>query len=89
MIKSELIQRIAARNPHLYRRDVEAVIDVILGRIADGVLAGGRVELRGFGTLSAKARGARVGRNPKTGVQVSVAEKRALAFKPGRACGLA
>jgi integration host factor subunit beta len=84
MIKSELILRIAAQNPHLYRKDVEAVVDAILNRISDGLLASDRVELRGFGTLWIRERAARVARNPKTGVRVPVAEKKIVAFKPGK-----
>lgn len=47
MIKSELILRIAEQNPHLYERDVEALVNVILKRITDALIAGDRVELRG------------------------------------------
>ncbi|MFF9385859.1 HU family DNA-binding protein, partial [Streptomyces globisporus] len=89
MIKSELILRIAAQNPHLYRKDVEAVVDAILGRISDGLLAGDRVELRRFGTLWVRERGVRFARNPKTGTRVSVAGKKNITFKPSkgmRAC---
>ncbi|MBY0362333.1 MAG: integration host factor subunit beta [Phreatobacter sp.] len=81
MIKSKLILRIAAQNPHLYERDVEAVANAILGRISDALVAGDRVELRGFGAFTVKAREARTGRNPKTGEAVPVADKRVLAFK--------
>ncbi|WP_264051626.1 integration host factor subunit beta [Methylobacterium flocculans] len=84
MIKSELILRIAEQNPHLYERDVEALVNTILGRISDALVAGDRVELRGFGAFSAKSRGARIGRNPKTGEAVSVADKRVLTFKTGK-----
>lgn len=84
MIKSELILRIAARHPHLPRRDVGAAVDAILDRISDGLLVGERVELRGFGALLVRGRGARLGRNPKTGTQVHVAQKKMFAFKIGK-----
>lgn len=84
MIKSKLIRRIRARNPHLYQKDVEAAVKAILGQISGGLLAGDRVELRGFGTLSIRGRGGRVARNPKTGMRVLVAEKKVVAFKPGK-----
>jgi len=84
MIKSELILRIAEQNPHLYEKDAEAIVNTILGQISDALVAGDRVELRGLGTFSLKTRGAREGRNPKTGVAVSVAEKKTVAFKPGK-----
>ena len=65
MIKSELVQRMAARNPHLYQRDIENIIDAILGEIANALARGERVELRGFGAFSTKQRQARTGRNPR------------------------
>jgi integration host factor subunit beta len=84
MIKSELILRIAEQNPHLYEKDVEAVVNAILDRVADALADGGRVELRGLGVFSLKIRNAREGRNPKTGAAVPIAEKKTVAFKPGK-----
>jgi integration host factor subunit beta len=84
MIKSELIQRISSQNPHLYQRDVEKIIDAILEEIVEALRRGDRVELRGFGSLSAKHRGARQGRNPRTGAVVSVAQKAFPLFKTGK-----
>ena len=72
MIKSELVQRLAARNPHLYQRDIENIVDAILGEIAGALSRGDRVELRGFGAFSTKQRQARTGRNPRTGDKVPV-----------------
>jgi integration host factor subunit beta len=51
VIKSELVQRMAARNPHLYQRDIDNIIDAVLGEIVDALARGERVELRGFGGL--------------------------------------
>lgn len=84
MIKSELIQRIAIDNPHLYQRDVERIINTIFGEISDALCKGDRVELRGFGAFSVKHRPARTGRNPRTGAPVSVAAKRVPFFKTGK-----
>ena len=84
VIKSELVQRMAARNPHLYQRDIENIIDAILGEIADALARGERVELRGFGAFSTKQRQARTGRNPRTGDKVPVTEKLAPFFKTGK-----
>src|SRR5215471_15262512 len=61
MIKSELVQRIAAQNPHLYQRDVENIVNAILGEITSAMAKGDRVELRGFGAFSVKHRPARTG----------------------------
>lgn len=84
MIKSELVLRIAAQNPHLYLRDVENVVSSILGTITDALTRGDRVELRGFGAFSVKRRDARAGRNPRTGETVSVCEKVIPVFKTGK-----
>jgi integration host factor subunit beta len=84
LIKSELVQRMAARNPHLYQRDVENIVDAILDEITEGLARGERVELRGFGAFSTKQRSARTGRNPRTGDQVPVIEKVVPFFKTGK-----
>ena len=84
MIKSELVQIIAERNPHLYQRDVENIINAILEEIEGALMRGDRVELRGFGAFSVKSRPARTGRNPRTGEQVSVSAKHVPFFKTGK-----
>lgn len=84
MIKSELIQRITERNPHLYQRDIENVVGAILDTVSDALARGDRVELRGFGAFSVKQRPARIGRNPRTGEQVSVDAKAVPFFKTGK-----
>ena len=84
MIKSELIERIAAQNPHLYQRDVEKIVNAILDTITTALARGDRVELRGFGMFRVKQRGARTGRNPRNGAEVPVSEKVVPMFKTGR-----
>ena len=84
MLKSELIQRISSQNPHLYQRDLEKVVDAIFDQILEALARGDRVELRGFGVFSTKLREARTGRNPRTGVAVSVAQKAMPYFRAGR-----
>jgi integration host factor subunit beta len=84
MIKSELVQKIAERNTHLYQRDVENIVNAILDTITDALARGDRVELRGFGAFSVKKRDARTGRNPRTGETVSVSEKVIPVFKTGK-----
>jgi integration host factor subunit beta len=84
MTKSELIQRIAELNPHLYHRDVERIVTTIFEEISEALAGGDRVELRGFGAFSVKQRDARVGRNPRTGDAVQVAEKHIPFFKTGK-----
>ena len=84
MIKSELIQKIADNNPHLYHRDVERIINTVFDQVIEALHQGDRVELRGFGAFSAKSRQARVGRNPRTGDSVSVSAKKVPFFKTGK-----
>jgi integration host factor subunit beta len=84
MKKSELVQRISFQNPHLYKSDVEKIVSAILDEIVDALRRGDRVELRGFGAFSATLRGARQGRNPRTGAAVSVAQKALPHFKTGK-----
>ena len=84
MIKSELVQIIADKNPHLYHRDVENVVTAILDEITQALAHRNRVELRGFGAFSVKTRDARTGRNPRTGESVQVAKKFVPFFKSGK-----
>ena len=84
MIRSELIQKIADENPHLYQRDVERIVNTIFEEITDAMARGNRVELRGFGAFSVKRRDARTGRNPRTGEAVDVEEKHVPFFKTGK-----
>jgi len=84
MIRSELIQKIADENPHLYQRDVERLVNTVFEEIIEAMARGDRVELRGFGAFSVKKRDARLGRNPRTGESVDVEEKHVPFFKTGK-----
>ncbi|MFA7277080.1 MAG: integration host factor subunit beta [Pseudobdellovibrionaceae bacterium] len=84
MTRSELIEVLAERNPHLFLRDIEKVVDAFFGGISSALIDGDRVELRGFGTFSVKERAARTGRNPRTGASVHVDAKRLPFFKTGK-----
>jgi integration host factor subunit beta len=84
MIRSELVEKIAEANPHLYQRDVERVVSTVFNEIIEALADGDRVELRGFGAFSVKKRDARVGRNPRTGESVQVDEKHVPFFKTGK-----
>ncbi len=84
MIRSELVAVVAEQNPHLTVRDVEAIVTTIFDQITDALAEGRRVELRGFGAFSTRAREARTGRNPRTGTSVEVEAKRVPYFKPGK-----
>ncbi len=84
MTRSQLILRLAERNPHLYHRDVERIVTTIFEEISAALTRGARVELRGFGAFSVKRRSARTGRNPRTGEAVDVAAKHLPYFKTGK-----
>ena len=84
MIRSELVQALAADNPDLRASEVEAVVDTILETMLGQLESGGRVELRGFGSFSVRGREARSGRNPRSGETVSVPAKYVPHFKAGK-----
>ncbi|GGE84589.1 MULTISPECIES: integration host factor subunit beta [Sphingomonas] len=84
MIRSELVARLHEANPDLGTQEIERIVTLVFDAIVDKLAAGGRVELRGFGTFSTRARAARQGRNPRTGDAVEVDAKRVPYFKPGK-----
>jgi integration host factor subunit beta len=84
MTKSELIDHLALRQPHLMQKDVELAVKLVLDRISLALGRDDRVEIRGFGSFSLHHRPARTGRNPKTGEPVAIPAKRVPHFKPGK-----
>jgi integration host factor subunit beta len=84
MIRSELVRKLAAKNPSLHNEEVDQLVQVFFEEIARRLEEGGRVELRGFGAFSTRERDARQGRNPRTGEAVDVPAKRVPHFKPGK-----
>ena len=84
MIRSELLQALAADNSDLRPEEIEQVVSIFFDEIAKRLAEGGRVELRGFGAFSTRDREARTGRNPRTGEAVDVPAKRVPYFKPGK-----
>ena len=84
MTKSELITKLSATHPDLKTDDLEKLVNTVFEEITGALVEGGRVELRGFGAFSVRARAARKGRNPRTGTAVSVPAKRVPFFKCGK-----
>ena len=84
MIRSELVKKLSDSNPELGPPEVEAIVGTFFDQIIGRLAANGRVELRGFGAFSTRARDARTGRNPRTGESVDVDAKRVPYFKPGK-----
>jgi len=84
MIRSELIGLLEKDLPGLAPREVEQIVTYVFDTMGQRLADGGRVELRGFGTFTTRARDGRVGRNPRTGEPVDVQAKRVPYFKPGK-----
>jgi len=83
MTKSELIERLADKQS-LPKKRAEEVVNSIFETLGDALCAGNRIEIRGFGSFSLKRHRAYIGRNPKTGDEVPVAEKHSIHFKVGK-----
>ena len=84
MTKSELIERIAAHQPHLSPRDVEFAVKTMIEHMSQTLAGGNRIEIRGFGSFSLHYRAPRIGRNPRTGESVGLTGKFVPHFKPGK-----
>jgi integration host factor subunit beta len=84
MTKSELIARLAERNPRLVARDAEEAVRTILDAMTEALAQGSRIEIRGFGSFALNHRPPRIGRNPKSGESVQVPAKRVPHFKAGK-----
>ncbi len=84
MTKSELIERIAARQLQLSTKDVELAVKSLIEQMSEALSSGNRIEIRGFGSFSLHYREPRRGRNPKTGEAVQLEGKHVPHFKPGK-----
>jgi integration host factor subunit beta len=84
VLRRELIQRVAAAKLHLRTSDIEKVVRTVFEEIVAAMARGDRVELRGIGAFTVRARLGRSGRNPKSGAKVAVPDKRFPHFRPGR-----
>ena len=82
MTKKEIVMKIAEETG-LKQIDVKLVVQKTLDHITNAVAAGKTVELRNFGVFKVRTRRPRIGRNPKTGVTVSIPERRVVTFKSG------
>ena len=85
MNRSDLVEKMASKFVHLPYQDVELALDTLLAAITGALVRGGRVEIRGFGSMSVSHQDARIGRNPRNGQKVDIPAKRVIRFKPGKA----
>ena len=83
MIKQDIIQQVVERTG-LPRNKAEAAVDTIFDTLKQALAAGERIELRGFGVFNVRPRKTGIGRNPRTGTEVTIAPGRAVRFKPGK-----
>jgi integration host factor subunit beta len=83
MTKAELVEDVA-RAAELTKKDAERLVEIVFESIIDTLNKGEKIELRGFGSFRVRERGARRGRNPKTGDPVDIPAKRVPYFKPGK-----
>ncbi len=83
MTKAELVEDVA-RAAELTKKDAERLVEIVFESIIETLNHGEKIELRGFGSFRVRERGARRGRNPKTGDPVDIPAKRVPYFKPGK-----
>jgi len=83
LTKANLVEEVA-RVTQLTKKQAESIVNLVFQTIVDSLRAGRKIELRGFGSFRIRNRGARIGRNPKTGEKVEVPPKRIPYFKPGK-----
>lgn len=83
MTKAELVEDVADA-AELTKKDAERLVEIVFESIVETLNHGEKIELRGFGSFRVRERGARRGRNPKTGDPVSIPAKRVPYFKPGK-----
>ena len=83
MIKQDLVQKIVERTG-LPRSKAEASVDTIFESMKQALASGDRIELRGFGVFNVRPRKTGIGRNPRTGAEVTIAPGKAVRFKPGK-----
>ncbi len=87
MIKQDLIQQVVERTG-LPRAKAEAAVDAIFEGLKKALAGGDRIELRGFGVFNVRPRKTGIGRNPRTGTEVTITPGRAVRFKPGKELNL-
>ena len=83
MNKTQLIDAIA-KSANLNKKQAEAALNAFTATVADALKAGDKVQLIGFGTFEVRERGARTGRNPKTGAAIEIAASKTPAFAAGK-----
>ena len=84
MVKSEFVLGLNEKLPDSHLDDVESAVNCLLKHMADALVGGERIEIRGFGSFDLRHRPSRIGRNPKSGESLSLPAKVRIHFKPGK-----
>ncbi len=84
MTKTDLIEKVSLQTDGLTKKQTEIIVNMLFDSIKDALAGGDKIEIRGFGSFRIRNRRTREGRNPKTGQNVSVPEKRVPFFKAGK-----
>ncbi|MBT5216180.1 MAG: integration host factor subunit beta [Gammaproteobacteria bacterium] len=84
MNKKDLIELISKDQDQLPQRDIDLAIKTIINSMLESLASGKRIEIRGFGSFALRYRKSRIGRNPKSGESVEIAERYVPHFKPGK-----
>lgn len=83
MIKADIVNEVE-KAAEITKVEAEEAVDVLLAELKNGMVKGGRIELRGLGVFVVRPRKGGVGRNPRTGVMVPITPGRTVRFKPGK-----
>jgi nucleoid DNA-binding protein len=83
LIKQDIIHHVIERTG-LPRNKAEAAVDTVFESLKKALAAGDRIELRGFGVFNVRPRKTGIGRNPRTGAEVTITPGKAVRFKPGK-----
>jgi Bacterial nucleoid DNA-binding protein len=83
MTKADIVEQVS-REAEMTKKDAEQLVEIVFDSIIEALNKGDKVELRGFGSFRTRQRGARKGRNPKSGASVEIPAKRVAYFKPGK-----
>ena len=84
MVKTELVRALNEKLPDSRLDDVVSAVNCLLKHMADALVGGERIEVRGFGSFDLRHRPSRIGRNPKSGESLSLPAKVRVHFKPGK-----
>lgn len=83
MIKLDIVNEVVNRTG-ITKTKAEMAVETVFDSLKKALAEGDRIELRGFGVFNVKARKTGVGRNPRTGEEVSIQPGKAVRFKPGK-----